>query len=168
VWPRILERLEMAKKSRLGIIPAYLSILTHQAEHPGDALELVTPWCLGQHFMTRLCANAGFKKLLLKAEALDLQDVINKYHLLNQCIDQALEQGNQDKNEEKIMSDFYLVDFDPVINFNLSDIFHHFPRLMGLNDVIPDDVWSNDNCLKKIPIQDNSSFLNKHRVRFCR
>merc|ERR1712223_1733418 len=114
---------EKAKTSRLGIVPAYLCILTHQVNHENDSdieeiLEIISPWCLGQQFMTRLCANSCFKKLFSSLSCSKIQD---KYLILNKCIDETMDQGDRTKNEEKISSDFYLNIFDPLINLNLSD-----------------------------------------------
>ena len=135
-------RLTECKKSRLGIVPAYLMILTNVQGLSVEAkLEILAPWCLGQQFMTRLCANSCFKKLYAQAEP----NVQDKYFVLYKCILDTLKQGDTKKNEEKAFSDFYLIDFDPYVNFNLSDIFQHYNRLMYVNDIIHESLWTQTN-----------------------
>ena len=137
----IKDRLAESKKSRLGIVPAYLMILTNVQGvlTVEEKLAILAPWCLGQQFMTRLCANLCFKKVFVQGD----QNIQEKYSVLYRCIQDTLEQGDTTKNEEKAFSDFYLNDFDPCINFNLSDIFHHFNRLMNVNDIIHESLWTN-------------------------
>ena len=123
-------------------------------------LEIISPWCLGQQFMTRLCANACFKKLF---SSLSCPKIRNKYQIINKCIDETIDQGDRSKNEQKISSDFYLHDFHPDDNLNLSDIFNHFPRLLKVNDIIRDDVWNNE-ILLKIPRFNEKSLLRTCKV----
>ena len=138
----IKDRLAESKKTRLGIVPAYLMILTNiqGVLTVEEKLEILAPWCLGQQFMTRLCANICFNKVYVQGD----QNVRDKYSILYKCIRDTLEQGDTSKNEEKAFSDFYLNDFDPCINFNLSDIFHHFNRLMNVNDIIHESLWTSN------------------------
>ena len=128
-------------------------------------LEIIAPWCLGQQFMTRLCANSCFKKLF---SSLSCPKIQNKYLILSKCINETVDQGDKIKNEEKILSDFYLNSFDPVNNLNLSDIFYHFPRLLNVNDVINDNIWSKDyeKLTLKVPKFQEKSLLKKHREKF--
>ena len=86
-----------------------------------NIIDIIAPWCFGQHFMTRLCANSCFNKLLNKISNPPPSD---KYLYMKKCIEDTLCQGDFQKNQEKFKSDFYLNDFDPDLNFNLCDIFH--------------------------------------------
>ena len=145
VLPKIKAGLEKAKVSRLGIVPAYLCIYCHQVntnseQEIDEALELLAPWCLGQKFITRTMANSCFRRLFKEAET--YPKIQEKYSLFEKCINEALNQGDKAKNEEIMNSDFYLTDFDPKANLNLDDIFHHFPRLLNVNDLIKGSVWS--------------------------
>ena len=127
-------------------------------------LEIIAPWCLGQQFMTRLCANSCFKKLF---SSLSCPKIQNKYLILSKCINETVDQGDKIKNEEKILSDFYLNSFDPVNNLNLSDIFYHFPRLLNVNDVINDNIWSKnyEELTLKVPKFQEKSLLKKHKEK---
>jgi hypothetical protein len=169
ILPKIKQRFEEVSKSRLKMVPAYLCILSHNSvqedqDQISDMLELIAPWCLGQQFMTRLAANACFKRLF----ALITDEKINaKFSILDQCIDQTIHQGDKMKNEEKLYDNsFYLKEFHPEINFNLTDIYFHFPRLMGVKDVILPELFTNvqDHFC---PASHQQSLLNCHRQEFC-
>ena len=91
VIPKIKKCLQIAKMSRLGIVPAYLCILTHAAdnldqENIEKTIDIIAPWCFGQHFMTRLCANACFNKLLNKIS----NPPSDKYLYVKKCIEDTL------------------------------------------------------------------------------
>ena len=49
----------------------------------------------------------------------------------------------------------------------MSDIFYHFPRLLNVNDVINDNIWSKDyeELTLKVPKFQEKSLLNKHREK---
>ena len=162
---KIKDCLEKSKTSRLGIIPAYISILSHQAdiEDAEEILDIISPWCFGQHFMTRLCANSCFMKVFTI-----LSNPGEKYLYIKKCIEETLHQGDFEKNLEKSFNDFYLQDFDPLVNYNLSDIFHNIPRLMNINDVIKDHIWTISKNSSIIPLTNTSSVLSQHRDKFCR
>ena len=171
IIPKIKNCLQIAKISRLGIVPAYLCILTHAVVSDDfdqksieNIIDIIAPWCFGQHFMTRLCANSCFNKLLNKISNPPPSD---RYLYMKKCIEDTLCQGDFQKNQEKFKSDFYLNDFDPDLNFNLCDIFHHIPRLMNVNDVIKDEIWTTATDFNGFPMNNFNSTLNKCRENFC-
>ena len=71
-----------------------------------------------------------------------------------------------DDVREKILSDFYLNSFDPVNNLNLSDIFYHFPRLLNVNDVINDNIWSNLQSVLECMV-DGKIHIIKYVLEMC-
>lgn len=128
-----------AKESRLGSIPSFLNILAHlaiksrQSSDLEEVINHIAPWLMAQHFATRICSQVSFKKLYeiaLRTE--DKEMFVTKYGILLTCIKGCIKQGNYGKNLDKLEEDFFLMEFDPVTNFNLTDIFHHIPRLSGI------------------------------------
>ena len=97
-----------------------------------DSLSVISPWCMAQQFTTRLYAQIFFKRLYIQALERGLQDVLQTFSVLHNCVAESLILGDKDKNCDKIMGDFYLTTFDPLINLNLENIFYDFPRLMNI------------------------------------
>ena len=97
-----------------------------------NVIDLVSPWCMSQQFTTRLYSQIFFLRLYFEVEELGLKHLKQKFYVLKKCVSDSLNLGDQDKNTEKIMSDFYLTKFDPTSNFNLENMFYDFPRLLNI------------------------------------
>ena len=143
----VQESFVQASKGRINCVPSYIVILSHMAlisvrgayidkgqsvELLENVIDLVSPWCMSQQFTTRLYSQIFFVRLYSEVEELGLKDLKEKLHVLKKCVSDSLNFGDQDKNTEKIMSDFYLTKFDPTSNFNLENMFYDFPRLLNL------------------------------------
>ena len=131
-----------ARKARLSCVPSFLAVRafvalswdggrSQQEEQVSEALGLLAPWCMAQHFATRSCAQTFVRKLHLLASR-NHPDLAREYSLLAGMVESCFGQGDQEKNERKIQEDFYLSEFDPVRCFNPRDIFKELPRLCGL------------------------------------
>ena len=142
-----------AKSLRPSCIPSYIVILSHVALISSESyrdgqenvdssfaaekimeetMDKIAPWCMAPLFTTRLYAHVFMKKMFAAANVNGFQIIVEKYQIMDNCISQSLQQGDVDKNYHKIMGDFYLTSFDPVMNFNLENIFYDFPRLMNI------------------------------------
>ena len=97
-----------------------------------NVIGLVSPWCMSQQFTTRLYSQIFFIRLYFEVEELGLNHLKEKFNVLKKCVLDSLTLGDQDKNTEKIMSDFYLTKFEPISNFNLENMFYDFPRLLNI------------------------------------
>ena len=143
----VQESFVQASKGRINCVPSYIVILSHIALISvrcayidkgqsvmllENVIDLVSPWCMSQQFTTRLYSQIFFLRLYFEVEELGLKHLKEKFHVLKKCVSDSLNLGDQDKNTEKIMSDFYLTKFDPTSNFNLENIFDDFPRLLNI------------------------------------
>ncbi|XP_040584024.1 probable methyltransferase TARBP1 [Lepeophtheirus salmonis] len=145
----------VAKRTRLTVIPSFLVVFTQLALHvpsmKKNILDIIAPWLMGQIFATRISAQIGFNRIQPKSL---------KWKTLSSCLDIALFQGDEGKNKEKILREFYLNSFDALINWNFKDILYEFPRLCGIlrQDWLTRDLKS----IKNIPFHNGHSSWSFH------
>ena len=127
---------EEAIKQRLGCLQSFLAIKYHVANSKGDSASIeqalldLSPWTMAQHFAVRTYAQVFSQRLLKTAKEKELTDITEKFDVFETAVERSVKyQGTNLKNMEKLKSDFYLMDFDPEVNFNMEDIFQHFPRV---------------------------------------
>lgn len=121
---------------KVGSVPSFLVIITQylchcEVEEEGleKAIKEISPWCMAQHFATRIVAQICFRKIWKECE-IKAVDLVDKYSVLKDCIASSVNPGNSDK----ISEDFYLTAFDPLEHLNFEDILHNFPRLCEISD----------------------------------
>eukprot|EP00092_Neocalanus_flemingeri_P017361 GFUD01018778.1.p1 GENE.GFUD01018778.1~~GFUD01018778.1.p1 ORF type:complete len:1425 (-),score=326.55 GFUD01018778.1:349-4623(-) len=134
---RMWDWLSKAASEKIGSIPSFLVIITQYLSLCKDvdkeALELaikeISPWCMAQHFGTRIVAQICFRKIWKICEKSDF-GLVEKYEVLKDCIAKSVNPSNSDK----ISEDFYLTIFDPLAHLTFEDILYEFPRLCEISE----------------------------------
>jgi len=139
------EWLKKSATEKIGSIPSFLVIITQylslcvnlENEALEKAMKEISPWCMAQHFATRIVAQICFRKIwkICENKALDL---VEKFAVLKDCIARSVNPGNS----EKISEDFYLTIFDPLDHLTFDDILFDFPRLCEISEeeLIPKSI----------------------------
>ncbi|XP_043227173.1 probable methyltransferase TARBP1 [Amphibalanus amphitrite] len=150
VW----DHMDKAGEGRTGSIGSFVAILTHLAQSgaatpgsgdSGDSAEQfvrlcfrrILPWCMAQHFNTRVYAQAALHRLWLLAEKRAMTAILSEFEVVHASVSQSLEYGNANKNSQLILNDFYFTVFDPVRHFSLEAIYCSLPRLASVEQ----DEW---------------------------
>jgi len=167
--PQLWEWLSKAALHRAGAVSSFITVVTHYAclEQSNKVFDLaikeITPWCMAQHFGTRIVSQICFRKLWDACENKGDMAILQKYQVLRDCLNRSVYQGNAEKTAEKLSEDFYLSDFDPQIHFSLSDILYELPRLCGMSseECISITLLQKHLQYMSIPVCSSSDTLSK-------
>ncbi|XP_068205851.1 probable methyltransferase TARBP1 [Palaemon carinicauda] len=135
--------LQQGTKKRAGCVGSFLASLTHIACTSEDkhllkqSIECVLPWCMAQHFNTRLYAQVSLRKIWQYCENKRITEISDQFRSVQQCLQFVAEQGNAVRNTMNMLNDFYFKVFHPLQHYTLQTIFYDLPCLSLLSD----DEW---------------------------
>ncbi|XP_045594155.2 probable methyltransferase TARBP1 isoform X1 [Procambarus clarkii] len=143
LFPDLLSHFLQGTKERVGCVGSFLAALTHVACTSEDdellcqAIQYTLPWCMAQHFNTRLYAQVSLRKIWHHCEAKGVTRVLEKYEPIQQCLQFVVEQGSAARNTLNMLNDFYFKVFHPLKHLTLETILHDLPCL----SLLADDEW---------------------------
>lgn len=117
------------------------------------AVSGLAPWCMAQHFATRLAAQACFRKVWARCEALGATAVLSRYAVLKDCIGRSVVvgRGNAERMAGRLAGDFYLATLDVARHYSLVDVLYNLPRLCR----VASDEWVGGELLARLGIEDS-------------
>nr|XP_053631943.1 probable methyltransferase TARBP1 [Cherax quadricarinatus] len=125
LFPHLLAHFLKGTKERVGCVGSFLAALTHVActseeeELLCQSIQYTLPWCMAQHFNTRLYAQVSLRKIWHHCEARGIKAVLEKYPAVQQCLQFVVEQGNAARNTLNMLNDFYFKVFHPIQHYTL-------------------------------------------------
>ncbi|XP_064094349.1 LOW QUALITY PROTEIN: uncharacterized protein LOC135206784 [Macrobrachium nipponense] len=137
------KHLKQGTKERVGCVGSFLASLTHIACTSEDkhllrqSIECALPWCMAQHFNTRLYAQVSLRKIWQYCEDKNITELLNQFRSVQHCLQFVAEQGNAVRNTLNMLNDFYFKVFHPLQHYTLQTIFYDLPCLSMLSD----DEW---------------------------
>lgn len=137
------KHLKQGTKERVGCVGSFLASLTHVACTSEDqhllrqSIECVLPWCMAQHFNTRLYAQVSLRKIWQHCENKNITELLNEFRSVQHCLQFVAEQGNAMRNTLNMLNDFYFKVFHPLQHYTLQTILYDLPCLSMLSD----DEW---------------------------
>ncbi|XP_076099114.1 tRNA (guanosine(18)-2'-O)-methyltransferase TARBP1-like isoform X1 [Mytilus galloprovincialis] len=124
-----------------------------QEEFYTASFQKLLPWCMANHFNTRVHAAATLVKQWKQCESLKFTEVMTSNAIVNSCMAFHKEPNNLTRNIERLGENFFFKTFNPMEDFNLETIFQTLPWLFG----IPDDEWISPQQFEQIiSIEDSS------------
>lgn len=142
-YPHLLKHFLEGSKERVGCVGSFLASLTHVActteeeEVLSQAIQYTLPWCMAQHFNTRLYAQVSLRKIWHHCQAINATAVLDKYEPMQQCLQFVVEQGSAARNTLNMLNDFYFKVFHPVQHYTLQTIVYDLPCL----SLLANDEW---------------------------
>ena len=167
-YDELMSHYELAKKTRLGCIPSFIVVFTQyilvnpKLDLLDKLLSLIAPWCMAQHFGTRIVAQVNFRKIYKLIAEKEMKELKNKWSVIYNCLEETIGQGNQAKNVEKLSHDFYLSTFDALEDLNLMTLLCDFPRLCHITDITPYESIELINCGNRINQKSTVSLMSNH------
>lgn len=143
LFPDFLSHFIQGTKERVGCVGSFLAALTHIACTVEDnellcqAIQHTLPWCMAQHFNTRLYAQVSLRKIWHHCEVKQITAVLEKYEPVQQCLQFVAQQGNAARNTVNMLNDFYFKVFHPLQHYTVETILHDLPCL----SLLADDEW---------------------------
>ncbi|KAK3849044.1 hypothetical protein Pcinc_044186, partial [Petrolisthes cinctipes] len=146
----LIQHFKQGIARRVGCVGSFLAALTHVAccsedvELLSSAVQHTLPWCMAQHFNTRLYAQVSLRKIWQHCEDRDVTAVLERYRPVQQCLQFVVQQGNAARNTTNMLNDFYFKVFHPIKHFTLQTILHDLPNL----SLLADEEWVSPEYLE--------------------
>ncbi|XP_064599728.1 LOW QUALITY PROTEIN: probable methyltransferase TARBP1 [Liolophura sinensis] len=122
---------------------------THlQESFYSKAIVVVFPWCTVHHFNTRIHAQVCLKKLWHQCQEFELQPLIERFPMIQACLNFSKDESNSTKNAEKLEAHYIFSTFDVQGDYSIETIYETFPRLACLSDeewISPSSFLRSDN-----------------------
>ncbi|XP_047119243.1 probable methyltransferase TARBP1 [Schistocerca piceifrons] len=158
-------KLKEACEKRTGSLCSFIAVVMFLAQTLDDKLDKenfvdksmseIFPFCMGQHFSVRLYAQVALKKLWDLSRKHNFSKVLQKYQVMQSCLEVSLSQANAVKNVHKLVNDFWFGVFHPVQHYTFETIFYDLPRLSS----ICSDEWIAVETLKECGLDSNNTIL---------
>lgn len=169
-------KLKEACEKRTGSLCSFIAVVVHLAQILDDhqeqekfidkSMSEIFPFCMGQHFSVRLYAQVALKKLWDISRNHDFTRIVQKYQVMQSCLEVSLSQPNAVKNVHKLVNDFWFGVFHPVQHYTFETIFYDLPRLSS----ICSDEWIAVETLKECGLDSEKTILLENidkRLKNC-
>ncbi|GAB6020480.1 Tar (HIV-1) RNA binding protein 1 [Chamberlinius hualienensis] len=140
---------------RFGSLTSIFSIMfslaavlkgTDQASFMEKSLNTVLPWCMAQHYNTRVYAQILLRRLWEFCKQCEFTDIIKKLGLIESLLTSSVQSKLGGMGVARLLyDDFKFQVFNPVLHFTFEAIFYEVPRIF----LVTDEEWIKTKFFEK-------------------